>query len=244
MHKCLPVFLLLAGYCAKAKDNLKLSDNAEQLTIVSQTMAAMNPVMPGATATSALYGRRSEHSVHFFYSIELGYGSGTAATDSTKVKKGGFAFRGDLGAKIELKNADTRTSFLSFSLGGGATNMLNANFNVVTLPISYSSLSFGRQENAKAFYWQIGVNLDYLYSVKANDVTITSHFNKEIIEPMASFGLNVPFRIINRRSRETVGGGRVSVGPYFSYVVNNMSADPGITVHAYKIGFKWSYIFM
>ena len=252
MYKFLTIPLLLVSLSAGAKG---LADTVDLPSPVAKATLSMMP---------RYGGNRGGGGVHFYYGIELGYAAATtktaatALTAATSSKGGGFMYNGDIGIKIVLPGRnDNRAGYLSISLCGmvsdintkykdasGNSQTDRRTLSVLSLPLSYTSMGFGSGGEGAGFYWQVGLNPDYMFTVKDGDNKITDHYNKFYFEPFAGFGVSIPFVMRNRATHSDVGGGRVLVGPYFSYDATNMAKDSGVNMNGYTIGLRWTYVFI
>jgi hypothetical protein len=246
-YKYLTICLLLALYGSPAS-GMTATDTTE-----SSSPSALPTMMPAPRRSSSGGG-----GAHFFYGIELGYAGATTKAANFSGSGGGFLYGGEMGAKISLPcRNQNKSNFLSISLSGtaftinqkykdplGNSQTTKLNFGVAALPVSFTNMSYGRGGEGVGFYWQLGIDPDYIASVKNNDTKETSHYNSVYFEPFASLGFSVPFVLRNRRTHSDVGGGRALMGLFFGYDATNMAKDSGVTMTGYNVGVKWCYIFM
>ncbi|GAA4464976.1 hypothetical protein GCM10023093_16400 [Nemorincola caseinilytica] len=183
--------------------------------------------------------------VHFFWGMEFGMGRGHSNIKDSIVKGGGFMFRAEIGTKIELPaKYDTRIGLLSISVGGFGAKMAKRQMGFASVPLSYTSLGMGPDGQSRGFYWQAGVNVNYLTSVDgAKKKALDAAYNRVLVDPCVGIGLNAPFRLVAGRGGPEVGSGRVQVGLSFSYGVMNVMKNDA-SLHYYTLGIRYQYIFM
>jgi hypothetical protein len=244
MKAQLLAILMMGSVCSFAKDNATTTSDAQQLR-------PLNLKPYGSYGGSGGGGN-----VHFSWNAVLGY-AGT--TINNKFMGGSFFLGGCLGVAIEMPSrSDSRTGILSAGVGlqgydlkdkytdnKGKSQSYGHMFTGVTVPISYLSMMYGQNgEEGRGFYWELGSNINYTARVAINAKNETNLFNRFQCEPMVSFGLHTPFVLRVRSTGAEVGEGRVLIGLYGSYVVNNIVASSTNDMHNFKIGIKWHYIFM
>jgi hypothetical protein len=262
IYKYLSIALLLmAANCLQAK-NLSLSSTKQSQSLADLHEQLENSANEMSVASTPLIPARygdGGTSVHFFFGIELGYAR-IMSKDSagTKYAGGGFRYGGEMGMKIKMQTRnESRVGLISVSaslsrfaiktkyknaLGESKTS--DEHYGIVTLPLSYTSLNFGR-EGGVGYFWQIGVNLNHIAQVEDNnDKKLIDRYNSIYVEPFASFGFSTRFRLMDRWTRDEIGGGRALVGPFFSYGVTNMSKVSGMTTNGFNIGIRWTYVGM
>ena len=230
MRKIILLLLVLGGYCANGKAPEGTTD------LIQKSPAAFAP--PSARSID-------ENTVHFFYDIDLGYAR-MSATGPMAFNQGDFLYGGNIGIKfnVNAKNAST-ANHVTIAIGGYQANVKSFHTSTLRGLISYTHFGYTRNSDVSGFYWQLGISPTYLYTVTDNKAQdYTTHANRLFFEPMVSFGIHTLFTLVNRYSRNEVGGGRVFIGPFLAYGVGNLSRDAGETVNpGYKIGVKWSYVF-
>ena len=251
-YRYLPIGLLLVLFCTPAH-GITIPDTTEAASASVFQSSTLVSIMPAPYRNSGGGG-----GVHFFYGIELGYASATTNVTGTSGSGGGFLYGGEMGVKIVLPcRNQNKSNFLSVSLSGtvfpinekykdalGNSQTDKREFSAAGLPISFTNMSYGRGGEGVGFYWQLGIDPNYMATVKDGDNKVTSHYNSIYLEPFASFGFAVPFVMRNRRTHSDVGGGRALMGLFFGYDGTNMAKDAGVTMTGYNIGVRWTYIFM
>ncbi len=247
LYRHIPICLLFV-ICCSTTFAMATPDTTSELNTTS------------ATATlPTYYGNKSNSGgVHFFYGIDLGYAGSSTSAGTIKAKGGAFYYGGDFGIKISLPcRNENKSNFLFVSVAANEYNIkykytddlgkaqsYQRKYTLLKLPLSYMNMSYGSGGAGVGFYWQLGINTDYMYQVKDEDRKVTSHYTNIFLEPFASLGFSVPFVLRNRRSHSDVGGGRALMGLYGGYDAMNLAKDSGVTVTGYTIAVKWTYLFM
>ena len=230
MKKLIVILLVIAGYSVSGKE-------PEETTVAGQkTLAGFVPVPSKGS---------DESGVHFFYDIDLGYAA-MSATGPVAFHQGAFMYGGDLGVRFNVNSKNIATAnHVGIAIGGYQANLTNFHASTLRGHISYTHFGCLGGSDVSGLYWQVGVLPTYLYTVTdKNSNDYSSHANRVFIEPMVSFGFHTRFVMVNRRTRNEIGGGRVFVGPFLTYGFGNLSKDAGETINpGYKIGMKWSYVF-
>ena len=164
--------------------------------------------------------------------------------DST-AKGGGFMGQFEMGTKIELPTKfDTKAALLTVSAAYMSAKLVNRVYTFAQVPLSYTSLGLGPDGESRGFYWQAGINVNYLAGVeKFSTPAVDAAYNRVLLDPTFGFGLNAPFRLVAGRGGPEVAHGRVSVGLAFSYCVMNMMKNDA-SMHNYMVGLRYQYIFM
>ncbi len=230
MKKLIVLLLVIGAYSASGKE-------PEETLSLSQKLPA--GFAPGSSRSS------DESSVHFFYDVDLGY-TVMSATGPYKFNQGAFMYGGDVGIRFNVNSKNIATAnHVAIAVGGYKADLKDFHSSTLRAHFSYTHFGCLGGSDVSGLYWQVGITPTYLYTVTdKNSNDYSSHANRLFFEPMISFGYHVRFVIVDRRTRNELGGGRFFCGPFLSYGVGNLSKDAGETINpGYKIGLKGSYVF-
>jgi hypothetical protein len=258
IYKYLPIALLLAMNTATANTTLPVTNEATTEASASIAGSESNYTYSPALAASLLPSRYSGGSGVFarpFYDIDLGY-AGASGKVPGLTFGGSFMFAASIGAKIFIpSSAGSSANVISISVGGteysvkekykdgnGDMRTDGLQFGVAQLPLSFMHINYGRYEGGVGYFWTLGVNVDYISSVKNGDRPVTNQFNTVYFEPMISAGFTTRFVLRNVRTHRDVGSGRLTAGPFFTYIASNLAKDAGYTLNGYRTGIRWTYI--
>jgi len=168
---------------------------------------------------------------------------------------GAIGFGGELGMSILLPTGNSNALNVLYIGGYGYSSNLKekttdpsgnkknvtGNMGGFGIPISFSRI--GNAEGS-GLYWEAGANISHIFRVDYNSVDVTKNYNSIFIEPFIGAGLSIAFEEISRHSRNVVAQGKLLIGPYFSYVVTNMSSVSGVTVNGYAFGLMVRYTYL
>ena len=234
MKKIYTFFLLATAYCTPLSAHLTVPS--------SETQAR---VLPAAIGTRLrLSYSNGAAGVNGFYGFALGYGRGRSVISDSAQKGGGGVLKAELGVKIAMRSQSTNgDAQMSVSVAVMGYPVAKNSFGFVSLPISYTRLSYGSGGEESGFYWQAGLNLNYM--IQADDtkkLNTSVLFNRVIADPAVGCGLFLPFRIINHRDGANMGSGRAMVGLISSF--NAMDIRKGTdTQRGFTIAVQWHYLF-
>ncbi len=100
------------------------------------------------------------------------------------------------------------------------------------LPVSYTGIANGR--SAVGFFYQAGIDFEYLSKVYDTKQDVSKNFNKFLVAPFASFG--IAFR--NEISSGEFKSEHIMLGPFISYDVNNLTSVSGNSLSNYTFGLR------
>ncbi|MBL7690234.1 MAG: hypothetical protein JNM41_01475 [Flavipsychrobacter sp.] len=192
-----------------------------------------------STNRAADYGSNGR-GLHYFTSLEGGYSTGSSTSPTDTSEGSGFFYTVELGARFEIKTTDTRYNLFSLSLAYTQAPMSKYKLEFVSLPISYISIGTGRN-GTYGLYWQAGAALRYTIGANMGNRDVKAGFNTFLADPFISVGLSGPFRLLNKRHGDEIGGGRYLLGPCFSYSAMNMVKNG--EMHGYMLGLRYQLFF-
>lgn len=239
-YKYLPILLLLIANTAYADITTTTNANAENSNLLVMPASVM-PSIPSA------YSRGGGRRATLYSSIELGYGGSSSSIAGVKSQGGGFIYKIELGVKVLMPTRfATRYNFFSvgFDVSGLSSNehykdttatvKTKYQFTTYGLPISYCSID---NPHTVGFYWQIGVNLNYLDHVQTDNSALMTSFNKFGVEPCVSPWMSIIYEYRDRTFCALIG-------LYGADMVTNIAKENGATMHFYSVGIKYTSVRM
>ena len=242
MLKLIPVFLFLT-VCVAPGNTFAGSNDYNSLAPVTRQADDLHHLsVPELKAPAFSRGGGGDIYVYFTDAIMLGGGS-LKATGPNSFSNGGFLYGGELGVDIMFPaRSDRSDHMLTIYVAGQVLATDKLNIQVAGLPVYYTYLTYGGDHGA-GFYFQAGADIDYLVSAKDKDGNnMLAHCNRLLVDPAVSIGIHFPYVLMRRR--QEVEGGRMFIGPFYSYTVSNMSKDDGVVMHGYKLGLRICYMLM
>ncbi|MBE2289330.1 MAG: hypothetical protein IAE95_07230 [Chitinophagaceae bacterium] len=211
------------------------------ITSTAKTPSLKWPITSSTPTRPALDYGSNGRGLHYFTSFEGGYSTGSSTSPTDTAEGSGFFFTVELGARFEIKTTETRYNLFSLSLAYTQAPMSKYKLEFVSLPISYISIGTGRN-GTFGTYWQAGAALRYTLGANMGNRDVKAGFNTFLADPFLSVGISGPFRLLNKRHGDEIGGGRYLLGPCFSYSAMNMVKNGDM--HGYMLGLRYQLFFM
>jgi hypothetical protein len=247
--KYLLLFISLMA-CAPANAKIIIPDCPDAENVSISSLAPADKLTLAPPRRYANDGSR----VNFMYDL---FGSDFISRFSQTGYKGGGALNwgAEIGMTIKLNARNPgATNLINVGVYGMQLSLLQKttdpvtgnkksdrqNLSVFGVPVTFGKLGGG---DGAGFYYEIGAVFSHVFSATLSGRDIAKNFNSIYVEPFLGVGLSTPFRIINRRSGDEHGHGKVMLGPFYTDVVTNMSAVSGVKVHGHSFGIMWRYRF-
>ncbi len=207
--------------------------------------AAVTPAKPFAPYSGGTGGSTK----NLCGGINLGLANTMATFGSTSTSGTGFNFHLSLGIAFQNdgKGDGSQHAFTIEARYGSASSHLKYNdalgkeqkkdyqFSWIGLPVSYTGVKAGRGNTG--FYYQAGINFEYLVGAVDNSTDVSKDMNKLQFVPYVSAGIS-----FDREGHGPFKDEKDMIGPFISYTANNMSSVSNFKLSCLIIGLRiWAW---
>jgi len=203
--------------------------------------------LPAARGRSAGAGEGVRYG-SFYESLDLGIVSPASKYAGLSAKGNGLLAQVEVGAKIPVlftqysQYVVTGSLFYeSFSAKSVFADTFGKkrNFNVscVGIPLTLTVIGLNRSGAKLGYYYELGVNVGYAYSVKDGDNDFTKQFNSIMVQPTAGLGMCIALDGGERLNNRTM-----LLGLFVTDEATNMAKTSGVTMNGFMYGIRYTGI--